>query len=584
VALTKLRIFAASPSELQQERESVADAKDDLRELADFAGIALDVVDWHSVMPGAGRPEQVILDQIAPSTWDVFVGILWHRFGTPPQKKGARRVYESGTEEEFQLAWKLWKKHGRPRVMFYRCTRDLPFDADPKQLARVQKFFAHFKADGAHPGLYRDFDTPGAFDRLIHADLTGLLVEYARQTSPVTLSAEKAKQIKEGGIDSQPGAPALAPRAPETKPAQTAPEADQASFTASEIAALYNFPAACDGTGECIGIVALAGGLRKKDINVYFDSLGLKTPDIKVVRIDGATNKPGDRGLDAMVTFDIELCGSMAPGARLAVYFAPNTTAGFVNAISTAARDNENRPSVLCISWGGPERVFTRTAARALNRALEAAADNGVTICSAAFDYSRTGATRAASFPGSSPHVLAVAGSKLESAPGKSLSEASWQSTQAGGAVMSSLFPLPDWQAASAAAAHPVREVPDSPSVPGRLVPDVSAHASPDRGYRVYISGAWTITGGSFAAADLWGALIARINQALGKRVGNLAPVLYNLLGPAGTLRRIRAGSDLGPGWDAGTGWGSPDGERLLYALRLLDLASTSHNPQIRGR
>lgn len=131
---------------------------------------------------------------------------------------------------------------------------------------------------------------------------------------------------------------------------------------------------------------------------------------------------------------------------------------------------------------------------------------------------------------------------------------------------MSSLFPLPDWQSAAAATAHLVRETPDAPSVPGRLVPDVSAHAAPDRGYRVYIEGAWTITGGSFAAADLWGALIARINQGLGRRVGSLAPVLYNLLGPAGTLRRIKVGSDLSPGWSPETGWGSPDGDCLLYA------------------
>jgi hypothetical protein len=83
----KLRIFAASPSDTATERAKIETVAAMLKPLADHLGIVLDVSDWRSVVPNMGRPEQVILDQLKPTEWDVLIGILWHRFGTPP---GAR--------------------------------------------------------------------------------------------------------------------------------------------------------------------------------------------------------------------------------------------------------------------------------------------------------------------------------------------------------------------------------------------------------------------------------------------------------------------------------------------------------------
>jgi len=141
--MQKLCIFAASPSDMSAEREKVETVAATLKPLADNLDIVIEVVDWRVVVPDAARPQQIIFDQLKPDTWGVFVGILWHRFGTPTGAKDAQtqKDYLSGTEEEFHTAYRLWKQHGKPRIMMYRCTRPFPFDVDPDQLKRVNEFF-----------------------------------------------------------------------------------------------------------------------------------------------------------------------------------------------------------------------------------------------------------------------------------------------------------------------------------------------------------------------------------------------------------------------------------------------------------
>ena len=71
---------------------------------------------------------------------------------------------------------------------------------------------------------------------------------------------------------------------------------------------------------------------------------------------------------------DIEVIGALAPAASLLVYFAPNTDRGFYEAISQAAHDTARRPSVISISWGGPEDSWSASSRAAMNSALEDAA------------------------------------------------------------------------------------------------------------------------------------------------------------------------------------------------------------------
>jgi kumamolisin len=101
-------------------------------------------------------------------------------------------------------------------------------------------------------------------------------------------------------------------------------------------------------------------------------------------------------------------------------------------------------------------------------------------------------------------------------------------------------------------------------------VPDVAGDADPATGWTVRVDGQTFPIGGTSAVAPMWAGLVALLNKALGRPVGYLHPQLYSAT-VAATFRDITSGSNgaysAGPGWDACTGLGSPDGAALLAAL-----------------
>lgn len=192
--LKKIHIFVASPSDVAAERAKLETVVDSLKPMADYLGLTLEVVDWRAVSPGAGRPQQVIFNQFNPTSWDIFIGILWHRFGTPPGAVDKEaKEYLSGTEEEFKTAYNLWKQHGKPRMVIYRCTRSLPFDIDPDQLKNVHAFFKLIEdVKGDYPTLYQTFDTTKSFEKLVFNNLQKLLFEYGEDAkTPITPEVEQ---------------------------------------------------------------------------------------------------------------------------------------------------------------------------------------------------------------------------------------------------------------------------------------------------------------------------------------------------------------------------------------------------------
>lgn len=101
-------------------------------------------------------------------------------------------------------------------------------------------------------------------------------------------------------------------------------------------------------------------------------------------------------------------------------------------------------------------------------------------------------------------------------------------------------------------------------------MPDVAGDADPETGYLVRVDGRWLRLGGTSAVAPLWAGLVARLNQALGLRLGCLPPRLYPLRGTRAfrsVTRGDNGGYRAGPGWNACTGLGTPRGQALLAAL-----------------
>ncbi|HTV97806.1 MAG TPA: S53 family peptidase [Steroidobacteraceae bacterium] len=348
--------------------------------------------------------------------------------------------------------------------------------------------------------------------------------------------------------------------------------AASASYTPPQVAGFYAYPEAT-GAGQCIGLIELGGGYRPADLSTYFSGLGLASPTVTAVSVDHAANSPtGDaEGPDGEVMLDIEVAGSIAPGARIAVYFAPNTDAGFLDAITTAIHDTTNSPTVLSVSWGGAESTWTSQAMTAMDDAFQAAATLGITVCIAAGDSgSSDGVSDGADhvdFPASSPHVLACGGTSLVASASGIASETVWNDGASGGATgggISSFFALPSWQSGLSA----LKTAGGSVALAMRGVPDVAGDADPATGYEVRVDGTNAVFGGTSAVAPLWAALIARLNSAAAKPAGFLNPLLYQ---NPGDLRDITEGNNgdfaAQAGWDACTGLGSPKGNRLAGLL-----------------
>src|SRR5689334_22974938 len=135
------------------------------------------------------------------------------------------------------------------------------------------------------------------------------------------------------------------------------------SYTPLQIGELYQFPAGTDGSGQTVAIIELGGGDRKSDLDAYFSGLGVPTPSVTSVGVDGADNQPeGDpQSADGEVLLDIEVAGALAPAARFLVYFAPNSDAGFLDAVSEAIHAHPT-PAAVSISWGQNEDDWTAQA------------------------------------------------------------------------------------------------------------------------------------------------------------------------------------------------------------------------------
>jgi kumamolisin len=341
--------------------------------------------------------------------------------------------------------------------------------------------------------------------------------------------------------------------------------APNGSFTPVEVGQLYGFPSGGNATGQTIGIIELGGGFRKADLTAYFRSIGQKAPNVIAVPVGQGKNSPSKAGSDdEEVMLDIEVAAAVAPGARIVVYFAPNTDQGFLDAVAHAIHDKKYKPSVISISWGEAEIAWTAQTMTAFDAAFQSAAALGVTITAASGDDGSSDAVNDGKdhvdFPASSPHVLACGGTNLRGQGSAISSETAWDST--GGGV-SNFFPLPSWQADS--------NVPKSTSpTGGRGVPDVAGDADPATGYSVRVDGKNFVIGGTSAVAPLWAGLIAVANKQNGRSAGFIQPAIYAAASKA--FRDITQGSNgsfpARKGWDACTGLGSPIAAKVISAVK----------------
>jgi kumamolisin len=520
-------------------------------------------------------------------------------------RPGARMLGVAGPDEWIEVVVKIRRRRplpdltDRPAAAITREQLDAEYGADPADMAKVRtvlsglgltilkedpiscsiraggaadqveeafkvKLFHYAHAEGNYRGRKGEVHVPAELDGII----TGVF------------GLDNRKVVKRRPLRKKVSSLELAKRA----------AASRSWFYPAELATIYTFPDG-NGKGQTVGILEFGGGYFANDLATFCQNANISVPTVKAVSVN---NTPTDQrdGAEGEVMLDVEVVGGVCPAAVIVVYFSTFDESGWVSAIDTAVHDKTNPLTVLSISWGYAEDAqggWSKGAIDAINDTLQAAALLGVTICVAAGDDGsddQAGDGHAhVDFPSSSPYVLAVGGTTLRKTTTGGVTETAWKDGDGlrqdnggstGGGV-SVHFSRPDWQTVKIPSVNPG-------AIDGRVVPDVAADASANTGYWTVVDGQGGASGGTSASAPLWAALVARINASLGSSgpVGYLTPLLYkssaagSALGATG-CRDITSGDNItaaiggytaGPGYDAVTGWGVPQGTALLNGLK----------------
>jgi len=184
-----LRVFIASPSDLEAERRLFRGIVDEVNQSkANGMGTQLEPLGWEDTLPGSGRPQELINEDV--KRCDLMIMLLWKRWGTPTGE------YSSGFEEEYELAKRLLEEEGKPEIMLY--FRKIPDDmlADPgEQLKKVLKF--REKIESKRRFLYKSYEGEDQWRRLFREHLSLWLDGLALDDLQTEASIEYQRRLKE---------------------------------------------------------------------------------------------------------------------------------------------------------------------------------------------------------------------------------------------------------------------------------------------------------------------------------------------------------------------------------------------------
>jgi hypothetical protein len=199
---TILSVFVASPSDVDEERNRLEEVIRDLNTAwARELGIRLELVRWEThAYPSFGEDPQAVINDQIPNDYDLFIGLMWYRFGSPTGRAG------SGTVEEFQRAKERFDQDPSSlQLMVY--FKDSPVPVSPSkldhsQLAKVTEFRSNLGDEG---GLYWSFNSVEEFEKLVRLHLTRHVqnwrYKHSIQKQPISNIEPSIK--KEGSLDSE---------------------------------------------------------------------------------------------------------------------------------------------------------------------------------------------------------------------------------------------------------------------------------------------------------------------------------------------------------------------------------------------
>lgn len=171
---TTLTIFVSSPSDVSEERDVVDKVVNEINgNWSSDLNVRFDVIRWErDAVPGFGLDAQDVINREVGYEYDIFVGIMWARFGTPTIRAG------SGTEEEFEIAFERYTfDPSSVQIMFYFKTPPAPGKFDPSQLIKVSEFKSKLSNRG---GLWASFDTAQEFENLLRSHLSKVIASRSK--------------------------------------------------------------------------------------------------------------------------------------------------------------------------------------------------------------------------------------------------------------------------------------------------------------------------------------------------------------------------------------------------------------------
>jgi kumamolisin len=524
---------------------------------------------------------------------------------------GARAIGRANAHAVIEVLLKLRRKKqlpeltGRPTTTMTRDALAATYGASAEDISKVSAVFGKLglKTVSASPAArtVRLAGTVAAMERAFQVKLINYYHaggNYRGRVGYVSIPAEVAG-IVEGvfGLDNRRVARRSRVPIRDGRRARALSAVNPAWYKPAELAARYHFPDG-DGSGQTVALLEFAGGYFPDDLKKFCQLAGVGEPNVTTISVDGTPTDAQD-GAEGEVMLDIEVVAGVCPKAKIVVYFAEFTEPGWLAALDAVVHDAANDPSVLSISWGEPEDTdrFTSQVMTEINEILKEAAHLGITVCVAAGDDGSSDADldglAHVDFPAASPFVLAVGGTTIP-VKGGTQPDIVWfegnglRPVQPGdpdggstGGGCSSATPRPAWQAnIDVSSVNPG-------AIVGRCIPDLAANADWDASpYLLVVDGQPQGNGGTSAAAPLVASLIALLNakRGPGKRVGYLTPVLYQSKGGGSSGPAVGAigctdvvtgnnntaqvgGYSAGPGYDAVSGWGTPNGVKLLEAL-----------------
>ena len=407
---------------------------------------------------------------------------------------------------------------------------------------------------------------------------------YIKNTTPVIIPAEISPAVRDlFGFDQSFIATNHAVQHDASHP-ELGSSYGGSAVTPVQMCTAYNAPAG-DGYGGCIGIFELTysgspEGWQQPDVTASFSRIGLTSPSITTVIVDGVTVNSTST---AESMLDIYCAGAAAPKAKI-VYYIGQNGGSITDVINAAVNDTTNNPSVLSISWGLGDTTSYDTA-------FQSGTVKGITFFVSAGDSGAVNLSMAATV--CSQYIVSAGGTNVTLNGSNALTaEVAWGDSAgtgqgsngsnhngATGGGHSSSVAVPSWQSGltyTTTTGSNSSGLGTPTSLPYRGVPDWSAPADPNTGYQFYIGGTSSAQGsqvqygGTSAAAPFLAGLWVRLTQLLGYRIPfNMttfyanSTTLFNDVTTGNNRDGYSTGYVCTAGWDAVTGLGSPKADQI---------------------